>query len=557
MSCLEYVNMTEDACDFQVRVDGTTFDVHRSKISSGSPFFQTMMSVNMQESSKGYVNIPHLTAEGVESCLRFIYTNELQISNSKVEEIFSASDYFQMNELNQRCCQHIIDNLQPETCISFYNILKLHGKQVEVEQVEKYITKRFDRVITSDAFHENCEEDLIACLQLQKICPKLHWKATEKWMNENSSDNILQESLQLLVDKEGISIPWLVGSVWCAPYVQSRVTAKSIVAQNLEKRAKWVLKEFKTGNCENLHKCLEENNGTNFVDELRRQVSEAKLQLEHRSLAMTSTRSDCIIWMNPNSSSPEKLASLNSNGNKIAAVAGHLYLVRENHLYKFSGDEKLCHVVTLPINLARMSPVLTFQNKIYVIERDRLVCFDPLYERAITSLPGCGLPPGFCVAASNDYIYTFGGEDSKKARRYDPLLYEWSDINSMKDKRWEASAAVHRGKVYVAGGLDSTNGPPKYMKSVEIYDPATDTWESVGEMIHYRHYFSLVSHDEKLFAVGGTCDTNGRQVDKDYIETYDVELEKWKVVKEMKRWKGRISSCIYSEKLIKSVEASE
>ena len=65
--------------------------------------------------------------------------------------------------------------------------------------------------------------------------------------------------------------------------------------------------------------------------------------------------------------------------------------------------------------------------------------------------------------------------------------------------RREASTVTYNGKIYLIGGYDSYI----YLDSVEIYDPATNTW-SMGPKLPYPIY-GMTSHviDDKIYVVGG------------------------------------------------------
>ena len=79
-------------------------------------------------------------------------------------------------------------------------------------------------------------------------------------------------------------------------------------------------------------------------------------------------------------------------------------------------------------------------------------------------------------------VYVFGCIDATctsmpgTAEVYDPISNKWSAISSTGfTARSNAPAIPLNGKIYVAGGNDG-NGMP--LKTVEIYDPGTDSWSS-------------------------------------------------------------------------------
>jgi hypothetical protein len=59
--------------------------------------------------------------------------------------------------------------------------------------------------------------------------------------------------------------------------------------------------------------------------------------------------------------------------------------------------------------------------------------------------------------------------------RYSPLTNQWSWLPPNNLARFEAAGVVHEGKLYIVGGADSY----RPLKSVEVYDLATDAWTTL------------------------------------------------------------------------------
>ena len=58
------------------------------------------------------------------------------------------------------------------------------------------------------------------------------------------------------------------------------------------------------------------------------------------------------------------------------------------------------------------------------------------------------------------------------------------------------------GYLYVTGGANYDGGHTIF-KSVEKYDPETDTWTLVEDMNHARFGHGVVSHAGKIYVFGG------------------------------------------------------
>lgn len=101
----------------------------------------------------------------------------------------------------------------------------------------------------------------------------------------------------------------------------------------------------------------------------------------------------------------------------------------------------------------------------------------------------------------------------------------WTSAASLSQPRVDASAVLLRnGKVLVFGGSDGTGDG--YLRTTEVYDPATNTWSPGAPMVHAhggspRH---VVLDDGRIFACGGLEVHNVCIGDS---EMFDPSTESW------------------------------
>ena len=126
------------------------------------------------------------------------------------------------------------------------------------------------------------------------------------------------------------------------------------------------------------------------------------------------------------------------------------------------------------------------------------------------------------VSVVDGKIYAIGGSEKKKyqvprgfgvdakelptVEMYDPATDTWTQKADMPTPR-ETSTCVVDGKIYAIGGAAATNykkNKPWRLATVEVYDPATDTWEKVRDMNHARAYAALSVVNGEIYATGGT-----------------------------------------------------
>lgn len=129
---------------------------------------------------------------------------------------------------------------------------------------------------------------------------------------------------------------------------------------------------------------------------------------------------------------------------------------------------------------------------------------------------------GLGLAAVSGKLYAIGGYTMASAAEvmaaqntvqvYTPGAVSWtaSDDNggplAMPTKRYNFGTAVVNNRIYVIGGIDDQG---RCLRTVEIYDPATNQWSTGAPMPSARSALSLVVHQGQIFAMGGV-EANGR-----------------------------------------------
>lgn len=123
-------------------------------------------------------------------------------------------------------------------------------------------------------------------------------------------------------------------------------------------------------------------------------------------------------------------------------------------------------------------------------------------------------------------VYVFGG-DSKcncSVEVYDPATETWEKRADMPTSRILASSGLVDGKVYVIGGYVPKGDP---VSAVDVYDPATDTWTQVADLPTLRSAMvSCVLH-HSIYAISGFVSRAQGIADVPVVEVYDSTTGEW------------------------------
>lgn len=163
------------------------------------------------------------------------------------------------------------------------------------------------------------------------------------------------------------------------------------------------------------------------------------------------------------------------------------------------------------------------------------------------------------LAAAKGKIYVMGGfvppkdtaipvggawEPIDNAWEYDPEADSWKSLPPLPGKRGSAVAAEAGGKIYVIGGATTVEGskdpfftffgPSRVLGTNDVYDPATNKWQSREPMsVPRNHAFSGVING-KIYVIGGRTGHGFilSATNTDVVEEYNPVSNTWSAPKD-------------------------
>ncbi len=163
------------------------------------------------------------------------------------------------------------------------------------------------------------------------------------------------------------------------------------------------------------------------------------------------------------------------------------------------------------------------------------------------------------IATANGKLYVIGGfvppkdtqiptggawEPIADVWEYDPAADSWKSLASLPTKRGAAVAVEVEGKIYVIGGATTVAGskdpyftffgPSLVLTTNEVFDPATNKWESRRPMSVARNHAYAAAVNGKIYVIGGRTGHAFilSATNTDVVEEYSPVSDMWSAPKE-------------------------
>ncbi|MBA3570269.1 MAG: hypothetical protein H0W28_13260, partial [Pyrinomonadaceae bacterium] len=126
-----------------------------------------------------------------------------------------------------------------------------------------------------------------------------------------------------------------------------------------------------------------------------------------------------------------------------------------------------------------------------------------------------------------------GGGSAGRVQIYNPSTNSWTLGAPAPYAGGAVSIGAMGGKIYIAGGIVGTST----VNTAAVYDAATDTWKALAQMPAGRNHAAGGSDGKKLFVFGGRTGGNTVSTGADSVQVYDPATNTW-------AWNGQAGSTI-------------
>jgi hypothetical protein len=134
------------------------------------------------------------------------------------------------------------------------------------------------------------------------------------------------------------------------------------------------------------------------------------------------------------------------------------------------------------------------------------------------------------LAGVNGKVYAISGKNNylngvlKSVEEYDPSTDTWSQKADIPEGRYGYSNAVYQGKIFVIGGANKD-----VTSRVDVFDPSSNTWVQKTSMTTARYGQGSCELNGKIYVIGGY---SGKAT-LPTLEVYDIATDKWEKKKDL------------------------
>ncbi|XP_044082881.1 kelch-like protein 3 isoform X2 [Neovison vison] len=472
-------------CDVMIVAEDVEIEAHRVVLAACSPYFCAMFTGDMSESKAKKIEIKDVDGRTLNKLIDYIYTAEIEVTEENVQVLLPAASLLQLMDVRQNCCDFLQSQLHPTNCLGIRAFADVHTCTDLLQQANAYAEQHFPEVMLGEEFLSLSLDQVCSLISSDKLTVSSEEKVFEaviSWINYEKETR-LEHMAKLM---EHVRLPLLPRD-----YLVQTVEEEALIKNNNTCKD-FLIEAMKYHLLPQDQRLLIKNPRT----KPRTPVSLPKVMIVVGGQAPKAIRSvECYDFEEDRWDQIAELPSRRCRAG-VVFMAGHVYAVGG-----FNGSLRVRTV------------------DVYDGVKDQWTSIASMQERRST----------LGAAVLNDLLYAVGGFDGStglaSVEAYSYKTNEWFFVAPMNTRRSSVGVGVVEGVGVLSGQLYATGGHdgPLVRKSVEVYDPGTNTWKQVADMNMCRRNAGVCAVNGLLYVVGGddgSCNLAS-------VEYYNPITDKW------------------------------
>ncbi|KAK3718762.1 hypothetical protein QZH41_003788 [Actinostola sp. cb2023] len=185
-------------CDVKFSVvdvngDKVTMPANKYILAISSPVFEAMFYGQLAE-TKPTIDLPDCTKEGLHELMRYMYSDEVNLTGSNVMEVLYLAEKYMIPFLVEKCKQHLQIEVGPDDVLSILPQVQKIGDENLLTHFWDIVDKETPRAVSSEPFLNASREMLCQILvrDTLKVKELEIFQAVDKWVTKRIEENELQ-----------------------------------------------------------------------------------------------------------------------------------------------------------------------------------------------------------------------------------------------------------------------------------------------------------------------------------------------------------------------------
>jgi kelch-like protein 19 len=162
-----------------------TIKCHKLVLASSSLYFKAMFTGGFRDEQLKEVTVDQISYMTLESIVDFIYTGNILVKESNVQQLVHAAKMLQIEDIVNACCVFLIKYMDASNCIGIEEFGKTYGCLKLVQKAQKYMLDHFCEIVHSDEFLHLNEQQVSRLIKRDDIsvpCETIVFKAVVDWV---------------------------------------------------------------------------------------------------------------------------------------------------------------------------------------------------------------------------------------------------------------------------------------------------------------------------------------------------------------------------------------
>lgn len=143
---------------------------HRNVLVSSSPYFRAMFCSNFLESSQARVNLKGISSNVLSGIMDYVYTGCITITMEIVLPLMQAASMLHYGGLFEACSMFLQEQLSPENCLSMIRLSEILHCESLRERAKEMAVRCFSDVAATEDFCELSLPELMCYLEDDRLC---------------------------------------------------------------------------------------------------------------------------------------------------------------------------------------------------------------------------------------------------------------------------------------------------------------------------------------------------------------------------------------------------